>query len=799
MEDLPKTTAKADFDQLLRHFHNVIDQAIAEFKSSNKDQLYHFESKVGELVNSASSIGEYSYLQVQDHHSPNNLNHSLISYEWGEYAKAFSLLWRDVFFQHQLAWLKLRNQKISAPDFQRLNQQSVQVLEDAAKELKQFLEEGPKRLSQPDKQLEKWKLQENPWPIYKTQLQQIPEQCSKLQKQSSLLLNATQVYQSIGEHFNRAFETNLQNLSTLRTTLKSLLQSFTEEESFSANQVVNGMDSLYQKLKGTSDLTDFEETMNNYLNQLPKEQQYGVDTANGLLLYKELDLQKQTGTWLDSEAMSAIYELNTIQEQIQNKIGLSMVNIRNRMKLAKENGLTIEKEKIEQPLSNFIKSLEKSSQKITALQEQLEGNFKNEFSIPKLYDDEFLLISMQNTINQYRQQQQKSWDNIQEWLKAKGSVFRQFQKNVRQEEALSLSEKIVRTVRQRTPEVDNSLYTNMFLTDGWIGNSFVVGRSEELNQMASLIENWKLGFRGDVLITGKRFSGKTLFGKLVSHHFFDSKVIELVPGKKVQIAGRHLMVEQDLGAALDFVVKNTLNTPSMVWIDDLEYWANDKITLSQNVKKLLHTIDQYTDRLFFVVSMSNWLKAHLNRVFEIDKVFQSEINLDNMSAADIEQAIFIRHSATHMELVNKDLEEIGPNQFKKICKRIHHYSDGIIGEALHQWTFAIRKRNNEQLLERQTPNYPLPSFISVDLGILLQSIMMSRKTNEFQLRKLFGPAFNEAYQMRLQRIINLGVLKRSGSWLEINPFLVNDIGKQLQDKLNFHFQRRLRIEKTKKL
>jgi len=76
------------------------------------------------------------------------------------------------------------------------------------------------------------------------------------------------------------------------------------------------------------------------------------------------------------------------------------------------------------------------------------------------------------------------------------------------------------------------------MTHGYIGSSFWVGRTDELNHIGTQIENWRLGFRGALLLTGKRFSGKTLLGQLVNRDYFEDNAIALNPENRITIQGR---------------------------------------------------------------------------------------------------------------------------------------------------------------------------------------------------------------------------------------------------------------------
>ena len=378
-------------------------------------------------------------------------------------------------------------------------------------------------------------------------------------------------------------------------------------------------------------------------------------------------------------------------------------------------------------------------------------------------------------------------------------VFQQLRKNVREEEALSVSEKMVRLVRDRTPDVENSHYTNMFLTEGWIGDSFSVGRKEEMEHLDSIVENWKLGFRGAVSITGKRFSGKTLFTEMISQRHFQGNTIHLIPNEKLNFEGRTFETTYNLKEVLNFITKYGLHSQAMILIDDLELWQDKKTSLGENVVNLLKTIDESAINLFFVVSMSNWLKTHLNQVFEIDKIFQGEINLDRMGFSEIQEAILIRHSATHMELINEDQEEVTGAEVGKIINRVCKNTEGNIGEALLRWSSLIRHYNEEQVVVKTLSNYALPEFINTDIALVLKVIMMEKRTGDYQLRKLFGPAFKLKYKVLIQRLLNLGILSRDVNVLEINPFLVNDIGRKLEEKMDFQFRNKKAYQSSLKL
>ena len=179
--------------------------------------------------------------------------------------------------------------------------------------------------------------------------------------------------------------------------------------------------------------------------------------------------------------------------------------------------------------------------------------------------------------------------------------------------------------------------------------------------------------------------------------------------------------------------------------------------------------------------MSNWARNHFNKMHKLDRVFQAEINLDIMHPDDVHDAILIRHGATHKLLVDKEGHEISSQQLKKLTTHIYRQTGGNIGEALHEWAGAIKLTDDDKVMFVQKQPHGLPEFLNSDIGILLALTMRERRTNEYRLRKMFGPPFKEKYKYLVQRLISTGLFQRKiDGWLEVNDLVVNDVGKQLE-------------------
>ncbi|MEM6771815.1 MAG: hypothetical protein AAF597_14625, partial [Bacteroidota bacterium] len=294
---------------------------------------------------------------------------------------------------------------------------------------------------------------------------------------------------------------------------------------------------------------------------------------------------------------------------------------------------------------------------------------------------------------------------------------------------------------------------------------------------------WKLGYRGAVLITGQRMSGKTFFGELVAHRYFSNNFVTLTPGVRVELAGRILEPTRDLKAAVDFVVRNAGHQQLMVWIDDLSNWRDEETPLSSDVLSLLDTIDYQATNLFFVVSVGSELHAQLRQFTDIDRHFQAILNMPGMSYEDIRAAIRIRHGATQLQLVDEEGEPMNSEQVDHLIRRVYRISGGHIGNALQQWAYGAHRADEDSVRFTDVSNFGFPQELSEDGGLLLRTILVDRVTNEYQLRKQFGPLFRDIFQPLIQRMLHLGILLRKPTGaLEINPALVTDVEALLERK-----------------
>ncbi len=775
---------RSELNTLLSNFNALLEQEIAKAWAPEQD-VSHLEAledgayeisslviKIGDLCTEALDQGE------------EDPKYYGICYQWMEETKSFLILWRNTLFEEQKALLLVSEGKAKMEDYSLLKSRAKKTLTDAAHYL---IESLSTNVGASQRIIHRFNLQDNPWPTaYRGQIAMLAPQCEALVKQYKLLWNTSGVYVLVKSGLTEAFDKHKISVESFKKGILQINNSLEFGEELVISDIVKELNNLKEVHLSYRSFQDMQTEMDAGLKDLPASEKYVIQTLGSKLSYVEIHLRRRTSAWLDSEILPLMNNFYATRSNIKNQFNLSLSNIKNRLQQEKVNSIRYEKEELLIALNTFCKRLEKYEQQIAKMRLETITQLRA-MNVHKIYDGNFLSLSIASTLNQYNANSKQRFEGIKKWIQNKSVFVKQYQDSVEEEERLSISEKLVRVINARKPTEGSTHYTNMFMTKGYIGSSFMVGREEEFMHIASIVKNWTLGYRGSIMITGVRFSGKTLLAEVTAQRHFPDKTIKLVPGKKLQVGGRHIDATFSLEEQLAFIEKYSLQDKVMVLIDDLQQWNNEDFSLLENVRAMAKMIDKHSSKIFFVVCLNNWLKERLQSALQLESIFQAEINTDSLSFEELKRAILIRHSATHVELVDDEGVELSTNAVNKIIKNINYVTRGNVGESFMRWAHDIHIYDDENV-RYSFSDYVIPPFLTPSSSILLLTIITYGATNEYLLIGLFGPAFQEEYKPILQRLINIGVIQRTiNGRLEIRPSIVNDIASLLEKYTSFTY------------
>ncbi len=739
-----------------------------------------------ELIDDTLYWGRYYQSQNSKDITEKNLLFAYFNYEWIYQSKLLLVLVRDILLEQQKGIIYLLDQKIQESELIANWQKSVDLLRQANIEL--TANSSPQKIKQLwEKEHKKWKHEENPWLVYEEQFLQLKQQFQLLAQSHQSMLSLHQLFDNMRQYMEHTLKDCNVELKAILKKIDSLLKLESCCNTIDYIGILSDHIHLLTKDYDKGYNTIFSEKIDLFIAPYNVVFELVVATNSGLLEERVLNPQKKIEAWLDSEILPLFYEIWEVGESVRTGMKMIVINLKNHLQALQQEKGNIPLKDIAillHPLQTFKKDIIATTQNMTEITESIAARLDEQFILSLLFDTQqyFLPVSLQSVINQ------KFWQH-ESWFSARvknafdlvSSKLKAIQHKVAYQHTLSISEKIAFCIQSRYPDPQNIHYTSIFQTKGYVGDSFFVGREIEMARAEQMINLWRSeSIRGAILVSGSRFVGKTIFVEGLIHRFFQNQAIRLVPNTSIDIGGRKSQLSYDLGQALDLLCKQQQGLQSLVVIDDLEQWWDAKIPLYANIKALTQTIDRYANKVFFIVIVNDKNKENLYRLTPAERVFQAEINLNYTSKQILQQAIWIRHGATHKKLIDNKGEILSLKSFSKLVNRIHQFTNGNIGEALNVWANSTYFVDDNHVKSKLNSYGSLPNFFNEESKLILELVLIYKSINEYQLNLLLGPAFKKRYATVVRRLLNTGILVRQlDSSIEINYFIVNDLARLL--------------------
>ena len=731
-----------------------------------------------------------SLSQMDD--EPGNFDPYYLIFEYLDEAKDYATLFRDVVHELVKAHVFKVDELLNSDHWDELKEDSHSTLNKATTELFNSYSEIIEQAT-PLESLKKfniWKHQKSPWPAYKKYLDLVLDQTNELCQDNGVLQHTQKGMITIADWIKGNIQAYGEDIEQSMKLAEEVLVHM-ESEDLKPKKLVAFIKSKEDLLKTLDRENSFNTHVDNVIGHLDEKLLLKVNIDHSKLITKDINFQRQVKQYVDSEIRPVIYEFWELAHDIQNNLKMAFLNVHNNALLIsneEDEGKNWELEIKESgvPLKNFIANWTNWKIKLKKHRQTILERIEEQFLLSKAYDssESFLPIPFQSSLNQLKLNQSQFWTNAKNFVKEKLKFVEAFRSNVAAEEALSESEKIVRYIEEGSVLDEHQNYAGIFLTKGYLGSSFWVGRDSELKRLITIHEQWLNGYRGSVLLSGNRFCGKSLFGDHVCNTYLKEEIVRLTPKHSFVLGGRTFTTTSDLGEALANVKKFTLGSRAVVWIDDLELWSGTTHPLAQNARILTKYIDELSSRVFFIVATTDWVVNLLSELYNFKRVFQAQISLRYMSREDIQKAILIRHGATHKTLADLDGSPLPVHKLQKALRSTVRAVDSNIGDALNYWTSTIQVHENEQVKLKERREYRLPDFLRSDISLILKTIILNKKTNDYHLHRLFGDEFGQEFKRITQRLISVGILKRNvDGWLEINQVVVNELARRLEDEM----------------
>ena len=615
---------------------------------------------------------------------------------------------------------------------------------------------------------------ENPWSVYKRQLEDLQSQIYTLTDSFIVITDHTVIFNDLKNIITKHGDRVTKSCEDLKGITNSIADALDRKDN--PEDIITRVEKIISSDK-TIDKTHqgFTEDLELELSKL-KLIEFPLDVDHGKLELESIAIDTSVRKWLDYEVLSNFIDLWALKDNLRNYFRISLTHIKNNLKIKLDTQEEINYNGLYDSLNKLFEQIKKHQLKeehiVDTINKEVSENLKVSNYFRRVNP---LEIPIKNTIHfkgGYLFKQIQKWFN-----KITGPLFSS--ERIHHDSDI---ETATQCIAHRLMKVENEQYDSLFLNKNFIGDLFLIHRPVLENKIKRTIDLWRNGFNQSALITGTRLSGKTTFINYTSKLHFKKEILVLEPNAEIIISGRKLKVGHDLGMVLREIKKyEHLNSETLVLIDDLELWKSDKIPLLDNVRHLIRFLESETDHTFVMVSCSVFVKHILDNRLGFSQAFSTVVDVSQTGEVEIDQAIQLRHGASHKTLYNPKMEPISNQQMSKLIRKHAQRNKYNLGEVLQAWTYTtIVKDYNKVMITDAVMDFP--NFFTSDELLVLKQIFLYRFSNEYTLKTVMGYSFDSDLRSTIKRLLNTKVLERNiDGDLSINAIILQDVQNILQD------------------
>jgi uncharacterized protein related to proFAR isomerase len=689
--------------------------------------------------------------------------------------KIFGVFARDVYFESAKAKLYHSEDKIDEVKVKFLCSESQSKLLSQIQDLKV--------LGNPKAFCERQEInyqdillhQDNPWEVYKSQFETLVSQIDLIKETLKRSLDISKGFFQIRSIINKHSVQVMANCTQLKSVTNQLADLLDQKRE--ADDIIKDIESWLKPEEAIDKgHQQFTEELEFEINKL---QSFEIPTKiqDGLMTFQQFDIQTEVRKWLDFEVLSNFYDLWALKDNLKNYFRINLTHIKNNLLVQIDAQEPIDYKNLGESLEKLFVQINKHQQKEEQLIDSIKLEIDAHFLVSNYFvNDNPLDVPLKSSINLNGN---SSISKIKDWFVHWSEYLT---RKIRTKE-YSAQEKAVKIIYERSSKVENEQYDALFLNKNFIGDLFLVHRLFFEDKLRHSYKLWQDGFAQSSLITGKRLSGKSTFLNYSTSLIFKEKILHLEPNAELSFNGRKLQTNYDLKQALRFVKHtNAKHERLVVVIDDLELWLGPNLSLMDNVRALVKFLEKETEQIYVMVSVGDMLYKRLDNHMKFSNFFGSILDVSVSDLEHIQEAIQIRHGASHKTLYNEKLEVISAQKMRKIIKSISRWQDYNIGEVLQMWTYLTTVKDYNQVVFEEDYN-DFPNICTDHEQLLLKQLLTYKVLDENQLKKILGQLFEDVIQTHLIQMLNKKIIVRNiDQKLMINPLILHDIERQLNTK-----------------
>ena len=758
-------------------------QELEDITSQKKLSTYILEDFKA-LTNYFIAIGDQQDASNKNVHTTSQGEVYLIHFTLAETFKDLVLLHRDVALQLQISQYKDQENSASSEAVTTHFKKSKDVLIQSVQSFAKSIEVQRAELNISEKSAKKIfnsiKHRNNPWEIYKSQFQIAQKQLANISLSSGVMTKTIKVFEDIKNHNNAFLNSVTDETNELRVYLGEGIRLLKEmQQADEIPTVVQWIDkATIVKNTATNLQQDYMVTIELKTKML-SEITLPVATENGQLLTRKVNFNKDVKRWVDFEILPSLIDLVEHSQKAHSFFNHSLINLKTGLLVEKNNNSVEALQSQLATLKNVHATITKNADHLDSLVAEIQTKFHTYFQATKVYTAiDFLEVSFQSSLAQFASEQTTMFSGLKAQFKNRFAKLNSKYESSLRFQSQDTVETAAACIHYRMFKEENAQYDTLFLNKSFVGDLFLLPREKQETSLQTTLEQWHNGFNKAILITGDALCGKTTFiNSLAQTHFIKNSVV-LECNSTITYRGRKFTTSLDLEAALEQIKKAIDSNRTLLIIDSLELWRDEKHTLLKNVRALINFIENESDEVLVVVTTTPQMQEHLDNRVHFSAVFTNKLSLNKAAFSEIYKAIVVRHGASHKELIGMDNESLSPVAIEKEVLKLAKTYDYNIGEVLQAWTYGTTLLADNKVLYEHI-NIPFGDFFSSEELIILKYVLLYKSVTELLTKNFVGARYESHYKSALKRLINTKILLRGDSGaLHLNPVIQKDV-KQL--------------------
>lgn len=332
-------------------------------------------------------------------------------------------------------------------------------------------------------------------------------------------------------------------------------------------------------------------------------------------------------------------------------------------------------------------------------------------------------------------------------------------------------------------------YQNLFSGSSSIVDDFWIERTTEQNRFETLVQKYKAGYQGAILILGNKNSGKTAFSRFMAQQHFKGQnthfILPPLHGSRnvevLQSVVNKVVAEGDPDLNLSKLKKG-----SVIIFNDLELWWENNSDGDKAVRQILHWINIYSHKYLFIINTSRYSYKAIHKHVELDPYILGTVECLPFGAEEIRNLIMSRHRSSGMIFsIGKYRRGITTDiRLAALFNKFFIHSNGNPGLSLYSWLASIEKITGNHLVIH--PPKPLSSSVfeklTPDWNVVLSQIFLHKRMDVFKLKRVLHMDESEIEEI-IRSLLLAGLINERNTGLyTINPAITHWLANYLKNK-----------------